>query len=77
MQWQSTNNLINIKSDIDEQGTFQLIDTKGTIIYTWKASIDKGQNQTTLPSEKQLSKGIYLLNYKSDTQSKTISIFNP
>ncbi|MBK8673606.1 MAG: hypothetical protein IPN93_11745 [Bacteroidetes bacterium] len=77
MQWESTNNLINIKSDIDEQGTFQLIDTKGTIIYTWKASIDKGQNQTTLPSEKQLSKGIYLLNYKSDTQSKTISIFNP
>jgi hypothetical protein len=77
MQWESTNNLINIKSDIAEQGTFQLIDTKGTIIYTWKASIDKGQNQTTLPSEKQLPKGIYLLNYKSETQSKTISIFNP
>ena len=65
------------KSDIAEQGNLQLLDTKGEILCNWKATMEQGQNQITLPNNKQLAKGIYLLNYKSENQSKTISIFNP
>ena len=65
------------KSDIAEQGNFQLIDTKGTIINSWKATIEKGQTQVEVPFDKQFAKGIYLIRYQSATQSKTISIFNP
>ena len=77
MQWQATSNTINVESDIAEQGNFQLIDTKGTVLYNWVASIEKGNTQVNMPKDiKQLSKGIYLIHYQSETQTKTISIFN-
>jgi hypothetical protein len=39
MQWQVASSTINVESDIAEQGNFQLIDTKGTVLYNWVASI--------------------------------------
>ena len=78
MQWQSAQNLVSIESDIAEQGNFQLIDTKGTILYNWNAHIEKGNSKINLPiSLKALAKGIYLFRYQSETQFKSISIFNP
>ena len=66
------------KSDIAEQGNFQLIDTKGTVLHTWQRDINEGNSQIVMPiNMQQLAKGIYLLHYKSETKSKTISIFNP
>jgi hypothetical protein len=66
-----------IESDLAEECNFQMIDTKGTIIKTWKARVEIGQNQLEMPYNHQLAKGIYLIRYQSDTQNKTISIFNP
>ncbi|MBK7505041.1 MAG: T9SS type A sorting domain-containing protein [Bacteroidetes bacterium] len=77
MQWQAVTSTIQVESDIAEQGNFQLIDTKGAVLYNWEASIEKGNTQVNMPKDiKQLSKGIYLIRYQSKTQSKTISIFN-
>jgi acetyl esterase/lipase len=78
MQWQSEQNLISIESDIAEQGKLQLLDTKGTILCNWNANIENGNTQINLPiSLNALAKGIYLISYQSETQSKSISIFNP
>jgi hypothetical protein len=77
MQWDATTHLILIESDLAEECNFQMIDTKGTIIKTWKARVEIGQNQLEMPYNHQLAKGIYLIRYQSDTQNKTISIFNP
>ena len=78
MQWLSALQLISIESNISEQGNFQLIDTKGTVLHTWQRDINEGNSQIVMPiNMQQLAKGIYLLHYKSETKSKTISIFNP
>ena len=66
------------KSDIAEQGNLQLLDTKGEILCNWNANIEKGNNKINLPIILDaLAKGIYLISYQSENQSKTISIFNP
>jgi hypothetical protein len=77
LQWNASTNLILIESDLAEECNFQLIDTKGAIIKTWKARVEIGQNQLEMPFNHQLAKGIYLIRYQSATQNKTISIFNP